>query len=74
MMVHSCLPDNLHDMIAQYHAPQTKLLKEAILKNIASGQVRLIFATEVFRMGADIKDIRRVIHITCPSSIETYLH
>ena len=67
------LPEQLHEKVAQFHAPQTKFLKEKIPNALSTGEVLLVFATEAFGMGADVKDIRRIIHITCPPGIETYL-
>lgn len=35
-----------------------------------AGRIRLLFATEAFSMGVDVPDIRRIIHIGPPNSIE----
>ena len=67
------LPSHLQDMVAQLHSPQTPKLKGAIPKQFISGSVRIVFATEAFGLGADNKDIRRIVHIFCPSTMETYL-
>jgi superfamily II DNA helicase RecQ len=67
------LASELHGLVAQFHSPQTKTLKAAIPRHMDSGTVRLIFATEALGMGADINDIRRVWHISCPTSLEIYM-
>ena len=72
-LAHIYLSCHLHDMVAQFHSPQTPKLKGAIPKQFIAGSVRLVFDTEAFGMGADIKDIKRIIHISCPSTVETYL-
>lgn len=37
----------------------------------ANSQIRLLLATEACGMGVDIPDVRRVVHITLPSTIES---
>ena len=67
------LPTAMHAKIAQYHSPQTKDMKKAIAAGLCDGNILLVFATEALGMGADVKDIRRIIHITSPASVETYM-
>lgn len=67
------LPANLQIKVAQYHSPQTAHMKELIPPGMEEGEFLLVFATEALGMGADIKDIRRVMHIRPPSSLETYM-
>lgn len=62
-----------HHLVAQFHAPQTKEMKSQIPQQLESGTVKLVFATEALGMGADVKDIRRIVHIGCPTSLETYM-
>ncbi|KAK2549364.1 RecQ-like DNA helicase Blm [Acropora cervicornis] len=66
------LPENR--MFAQFHAPQTKAMKEQILKELASptSKVRVIFATVAMGMGVDIPSIRNVIHLGPPQTVREY--
>ena len=61
-------------MFAQFHAPQTKAMKEQILKELASptSKVRVIFATVAMGMGVDIPSIRNVIHVGPPRTVCEY--
>ena len=61
-------------IIAQFHAPQTKAMKEQILKELASptSKVRVIFATVAMGMGVDIPSIRNVIHVGPPRTVRQY--
>ena len=60
---------------AQFHAPQTNEMKKSIISEIKkqNSRIRVIFATSALGMGVDARDIRNVIHITPPSSIESYV-
>ena len=46
--------------------------KRSVLSNFENGQIKIIFATNAFGMGIDIKDIRVIIHYLLPESIEQY--
>ena len=48
--------------------------RERIIQNLVSGQskLRLLFVTVAFGIGVDIHDIRRIIHIGVPRTIEEY--
>jgi superfamily II DNA helicase RecQ len=37
---------------------------------IPNGELRLLFATEAFSMGVDVPDVRRIIHIGPPATLE----
>ena len=66
------LPENR--LFAQFHAPQTKAMKDQILAELASpiSKVRVIFATVAMGMGVNIPEIRHVIHVGPPRSIREY--
>ena len=51
-------------------------MKELIGKSMLcpNSVLRLLFATEAYGMGADAPDVRRIIHITPPKSIESKLN
>lgn len=69
----SSIPENR--LFAQFHSPQTKQMKEEILKQLCSSEskVRVIFATVALGMGVDIQCIRSVIHISPPYTMQAYL-
>lgn len=55
-----------------YHAGLENAVKDARQKAWQSGQVRVIVATNAFGMGIDKPDVRTVIHVDVPDSIEAY--
>ena len=61
-------------LFAQFHGPQTKQMKEEILKQLCSKKstVRVVFATVAMDMGVDIPNIRQVIHIGPPCNVKAY--
>ena len=61
-------------LFAQFHAPQTKAMKDQILTELASpiSKARVIFATVVMGMGVNIPEIRHIIHVGPPRSIREY--
>lgn len=66
------LPENR--LFAQFHAPQTRAMKDQILKELAlpTSKVRVIFATVAMGMGVDIPSIRHVLHVGPPRTIREY--
>ncbi|XP_053381983.1 ATP-dependent DNA helicase RecQ-like [Mercenaria mercenaria] len=64
-----CYPD-LRNKMAQYHAPCTESMRKDVMDGMSEGRIQLLFATEAYSMGTDIKDIRRIIHFGVPKSIE----
>ena len=69
-----CLPLPKHRLFAQFHAPQTKIMKEEILcqLNLKKPILRVIFATVAFGMGVDIHSVRQIIHIGAPKTVREY--
>ena len=55
-----------------YHAGLDSTVKDERQKNWQSDQVRVMVATNAFGMGIDKPDVRIVLHIDCPDSIEAY--
>jgi superfamily II DNA helicase RecQ len=47
-------------LFAQFHSPQTKQMKEEVLKQLSSKKstIRVVFASVALGMGVDIRDIR----------------
>ena len=66
------IPENR--LLAQFHSPQTKDMKDEVLKQLCSTHsvIRVVFAKVALGMGVDIKDIQRVAHITPPYTIQSY--
>ena len=59
----------------QFHSPSTSNMKNDILEEIKfkDSRIRLLFATTALGMGVDAPNIKHVIHISPPSSIESYV-
>lgn len=55
-----------------YHAGLENTVKDQRQKEWQANKTRVIVATNAFGMGIDKPDVRVVIHIDCPSSIEAY--
>lgn len=55
-----------------YHAGLEHSTKDERQKKWHDGEVRVMVATNAFGMGIDKSDVRVVVHITCPDSIEAY--
>lgn len=46
-------------------------VKEAVVAEMQSERVRMLIATEAYSMGTDCNNIRRIIHTSPPSAIES---
>ncbi len=55
-----------------YHAGLDSAVKDERQKDWQQDKVRVMVATNAFGMGIDKPDVRLVIHIDCPDSIEAY--
>ena len=55
-----------------YHAGLDHILRDAHQNMWLDNKCRVIVATNAFGMGIDKADVRQVVHIDCPSSIEAY--
>lgn len=55
-----------------FHAGLDHIEKDRRQKDWQAGKTRIMVATNAFGMGIDKPDVRIVIHIDCPSSIEAY--
>ncbi|CAB3982252.1 ATP-dependent DNA helicase Q1 [Paramuricea clavata] len=63
-------------LFAQYHSPQTDERKREILSQLQGSDKskvpRVVFATVAIGMGVHISDVRQVIHIGPPRTLEAY--
>ena len=55
-----------------YHAGLENSVRDQRQKDWQEGKVRVMAATNAFGMGIDKADVRLVMHIDCPDSIEAY--
>jgi ATP-dependent DNA helicase RecQ len=55
-----------------YHAGLDGRTREAAQRDFAEGRVEVVVATNAFGMGIDRPDVRAVIHLAPPGSIEAY--
>lgn len=55
-----------------YHAGMDGLLREQVQSAFAAGEIEVIVATNAFGMGIDRADVRAIIHLAPPGSIEAY--
>ncbi|MBW2713372.1 MAG: ATP-dependent DNA helicase RecQ [Deltaproteobacteria bacterium] len=58
--------------VAAYHAGLDGGLREQVQKEFASGGSEVVVATNAFGMGIDRADVRAVLHLAPPSSVEAY--
>jgi ATP-dependent DNA helicase RecQ len=57
---------------APYHGRLPDLSRRRIQDSFASKDLRVVVATSAFGMGVDFADIRQVIHLGYPGSVEAY--
>src|SRR5262249_21665763 len=55
-----------------YHAGLDGRTRERAQREFAEGRVEVVVATNAFGMGIDRPDVRAVIHLAPPGSIEAY--
>jgi ATP-dependent DNA helicase RecQ len=57
---------------AAYHAGLEPSVRERVQSGFQSGKVEVVVATIAFGMGIDKADVRTVVHIALPGSVEAY--
>jgi DNA topoisomerase-3 len=57
---------------AAYHAGMESGARERVLDAFLSGELELVVATIAFGMGVDKADVRTVVHLSSPASVEGY--
>lgn len=55
-----------------YHAGLSPNLRETVQRRFSSGELEVVAATNAFGMGIDRADVRAVVHLGPPGSIEAY--
>ncbi len=58
--------------VAVYHAGLASAARDLAQRAFADGQVEVVVATNAFGMGIDRPDVRAVVHLGPPGSIEAY--
>jgi len=62
----------LRRTVLPYHAGMAPEERKATQERFMSGEAPVIVATNAFGMGVDKPDIRMVLHVTAPESLEAY--
>jgi ATP-dependent DNA helicase RecQ len=64
----------LHGRLAAsyYHGKMADDDRRRVQDEFAAGRIRVVVATSAFGMGVDLPDIRQVIHLHAPGSLEAY--
>jgi DNA topoisomerase-3 len=57
---------------AAYHAGLSTELRERVQSDFLAGRVEVVVATVAFGMGIDKADVRTVLHLGLPASVESY--
>jgi ATP-dependent DNA helicase RecQ len=55
-----------------YHAGMEPYQRELVQKSFESGKIRVLCCTSAFGMGVDRPDVRMVLHLGMPKSLEAY--
>ena len=67
-------PENC--LFAQFHAPQTELMKDEIWKQLTGATknctIRIVFATVAIGIGVNMPEVRHVLHLDVPRTLEAY--
>ena len=58
--------------VAPYHAGLDGRMREEVHRAFSDGSLELVVATNAFGMGIDRADVRAVIHLAPPGSVEAY--
>ena len=59
--------------VGHYHGGRTDGARDKAQQEFASGAKRVLVATPAFGMGVDLPDIRLVVHVQAPGTLEAYI-
>ena len=67
-------PKAVNRLFTQFHAQYPQKEKDRIIDGLTSGtsKLRIIFATVAFGVGLDLKNVRQIIHVGVPCTMEEY--
>jgi ATP-dependent DNA helicase RecQ len=57
---------------AHYHGRMEDGERRGVQERFAAGALRVVVATSAFGMGVDVPDVRQVVHLHAPGSLEAY--
>jgi len=57
---------------AHYHGKMEDGERRGVQDRFAAGAIRVVVATSAFGMGVDVPDVRQVVHLHVPGSLEAY--
>lgn len=58
--------------VGHYHAGRTETARERTQAAFVEGTTRVLVATTAFGMGIDLPDVRLVVHVNAPPTLESY--
>ncbi len=62
----------LREAVLAYHAGMSAARRRDVESRFLAGQARIVVATSAFGMGIDRSDIRLVVHVGIPESVDAY--
>ena len=72
----NCVKSPENCLFAQFHAPQTDRMNDEILKQLTGSSkertIRVVFATVAIGIAVNIPEVRHVIHLEVPRTLESY--
>src|SRR5829696_2982972 len=66
------LREELGVAVEAYHAGLDREQRASVLRGFLAGQIEVVVATNAFGMGVDKADVRTVVHVSAPASLEAY--
>lgn len=66
------LTKRIGEPVLGYHAGMDAATRDEVQDRFIGGDVRIVVATNAFGMGVDRADVRAVVHVTMPRTVEGY--
>jgi len=66
------LREELGVAVEAYHAGLDREQRASVLRGFLAGEIEVVVATNAFGMGVDKADVRTVVHVSAPASLEAY--